>query len=132
MIKSKLLVAIAAFSVFSANLFASLNVSSDRDRISIKDGKGLSDEKPRHLKSPCRIPFEVWVDSFTSIMEVYFLGDIGELEISVVNIYTGESVDAVVDSSEGQIMMPVSGTAGLYSVSFLLPDGKEYYGEFEL
>ncbi len=37
MIKSKLLVAIAAFSVFSANLFASLNVSSDRDRISIKD-----------------------------------------------------------------------------------------------
>ena len=107
MIKSKLLVAIAAFSVFSANLFASLNVSSDRDRISIKDGKGLSDEKPRHLKSPFRIPFEVWVDSFTSIMEVYFLGDIGELEISVVNIYTGESVDAVVDSSEGQIMIPV-------------------------
>lgn len=125
-------VAIAAFSIFSANLFASLNVSSNRERISIKDRKELSDEKPHHLKSPRRIPFEVWVDSFTSIMEIYFLGDIGELEISVLNIYTGESFDIVADSSDGQIMIPVSGATGLYFVSFLLPDGKEYYGEFEL
>lgn len=128
--KSKLFVAIAAL-ILSTNLFASHALSSDREKVNVKTEKDKGGTNHK-FKTPVRIPFEVWVDSFTSIMEVYFLADIGELEISLVNIYTGESVDTVVDSSDGSVLIPFSATPGLYSISFFLSNGKEYNGEFEL
>lgn len=61
-----------------------------------------------------------------------FYQDLGEVEVVVENMLTGEFFDCSVDSAAGYAVLPISGTSGYYTVSFITESGAEYSGQFEL
>lgn len=91
-----------------------------------------NDVNPRNHRSPSMIPIEAYYDSFVSGIAVTFLHDLGEVDVNVTNHSTGECLDGTMSALAGMTILPISGTEGLYTVTFTFPDGPEYYGEFEL
>ena len=57
--------------------------------------------------------------------------DLGEVELIVTNLSTGESWWDTFDSaSEPQSVLPISGTSGHYEVEYITQSGDVYVGEF--
>lgn len=78
------------------------------------------------------VPISAYYDSFTSSIVISFNSNIGNVETIIVNLYTGETYEDVINAYNTLVFVPISGSAGLYSISFELIDGYGYYGEFEL
>ena len=97
--------------------------------IVIRGGKILSSNKHR---APARIPIKVSYVSFISALNITFMNSLGEVEVNVTNHSTGDYLSGTLDANAGTAILPISGDEGFYTVTFILPDGKEYYGEFEL
>lgn len=79
------------------------------------------------------IPLECYYDSIFNEVIVSFLEPLGYVDISLVNISTGETYPTIMTSSDnGQYTIPLSGESGCYFISFYYHNGKCYVGEFEL
>ncbi len=112
--------------------FASAQNDGDKKEdkeIVIRGGKILSSNKHR---APARIPIKVSYVSFISALNITFMNSLGEVEVNVTNHSTGDYLSGTLDANAGTAILPISGDEGFYTVTFILPDGKEYYGEFEL
>ncbi len=83
-------------------------------------------------RAPACIPINVSYVSFISALSITFQHDLGEVDVNVTNHSTGEYLEGTLNASAGTTVLPVSGDDGFYTVTFVLSDGTEYYGEFEL
>lgn len=83
-------------------------------------------------RAPARIPIKVSYISFISALSITFMNSLGEVEVNVINHSTGDYLSGTLDASAGTAILPISGDEGFYTVTFILPNGTEYYGEFEL
>lgn len=78
------------------------------------------------------VPMEVYYCSSLSALMISFNYNVGIVETSVTNVCNGESVECQINSQVGTAFVPVPDEIGHYSISIYLPDGTEYYGEFDI
>ena len=67
--------------------------------------------------------------SASSILVNYQI-DLGSVTIEIENLTTGEYSQTLVNAIAGPMLLPISGTAGQWTITFTLPSGVVYYGEF--
>ena len=91
----------------------------------------IPDDTRKH-HAPARIPMEVSYVSFMSALKITFLNDLGSMDVNVTNHTTGEYISGTMNAAAGVTMLPISGTEGFYTITFTLPGGREYTGDFEL
>jgi len=87
---------------------------------------------PGQPRSLVQAPIECQYNPYMNGICTTFNQDLGELDVLVENLSTGEYLEGTVDSAEGYVVLPVSSTAGVYNISFVTASGVEYTGEFEL
>lgn len=83
-------------------------------------------------RAPAKIPIEAYYNSFISGIAITFLQDLGNVEMNVTNHSTGEYLEGTTTATTGTTVLPISGTEGVYTITFTLSNGTEYEGEFEL
>lgn len=76
------------------------------------------------------VPILAYYNSITSSISVRFTHNLGEVNIEVKNITTGEL--SIVSTSEMYIIVPISGESGIYTIMFILQSNKSYLGVFEI
>lgn len=114
-----------AFQGFVCDSFA----SSDDEVIVMIPSNHSSNRRP-HTKA--KIPFEVSYCSETSSVSVLFLHDIGQVEVSIMNVSSGSSHNYVINGNAGFAFLPISGDSGYYIITFHLENGRQYAGEFQI
>lgn len=67
-----------------------------------------------------------------SYLEVTFLSNLGSVSVEIENQTTGEYTQTSVNSAISPAIFPISGNAGFWTITFTLPDGTVYYGEFTI
>lgn len=87
---------------------------------------------PGQPRTVVQSPIECEYNAYVNGICTTFYHDLGEVEVVVENMLTGECFDCSVDSAAGYAVLPISGTSGYYTVSFITESGAEYSGEFEL
>lgn len=80
-------------------------------------------------RTPVEIPISAMVNGNT--VYVTFTGDLGDVDYELVNLSTAETVSDQVEGT-GLVLIPFSGDAGTYTLTFTLESGMQYYGEFSL
>lgn len=83
-------------------------------------------------RAPIFIPIQAYYDVFFTSVCVQFLQNIGDVDVTITNLCTGDYVKYDVDSSIGWTMLPISGEAGTYRIVLLLSSGAGYEGQFEI
>ena len=78
------------------------------------------------------IPFELYYSADISSILLYFIADVGEVEISIHNLSSGEYNDYTVNSKVGSVVLPITGDSGYYVITFTLQNGKQFIGEFSI
>ena len=72
----------------------------------------------------------VYYAMFTSI-QTTVTDDLGEVDLTVTNLMTGESWWTTFDSGEtSQSLLPISGSPGYYEIEYITEAGEVYVGEF--
>lgn len=125
------LILIATFFVCSLDVSASSLFERENDRINIKMRDKKSNQAHSH-RAPAKIPIEANYNSFISGIAITFLQDLGNVEMNVTNHSTGEYLEGATTATTGTTVLPISGTEGVYTITFTLPNGTEYEGEFEI
>lgn len=78
------------------------------------------------------VPFEANYNTGLASVLVRFIKDVGEVEISIHDLSSGEYNDYTINSKIGSIVLPISGDSGDYVITFTLQNGKQYIGEFSI
>lgn len=105
--------------------------SSDDEQIEIViTDKDTVPSRPTH-RAPSRIPLECYYDSGMNCVLVKFKSAVGEVMIDLYNSMTGESVNVTVLANGTQIV-PCPGDEGYCTITFILSNGKQYFGNFFL
>lgn len=63
---------------------------------------------------------------------VNYLLSLGPVSIEIENQTTGEYSQTLVNALAGPMVLPISGSAGQWTIMFTLPSGVQYYGEFDI
>ena len=74
------------------------------------------------------VPFEANYNAGLASVFVRFIKDVGEVEISIQNLSSGEYNDYTINSKIGSIVLPISGNTGDYVITFTLQNGKQFIG----
>lgn len=80
-------------------------------------------------RDPSQIPITCFLEDDACLV-VNFLDIIGAVAIEVENHTTGEYNQTIVNAVAGPVVFPISGTAGYWSITFILTDGTIYQGNF--
>ena len=56
--------------------------------------------------------------------------NLGQVEFNITNSSTGEYLDGEFNALPGSYPIPISGSPGFYTITFILPDGRSCYGTF--
>ena len=107
------------------------STSEDTQPINIRILRNTPETERIH-RSPEYVPIQAYYDDVLSVVCISFLQNIGEVEVTITNIFDGDTVEYEVNSIAGSVVIPLDGGPGLYQLSILLSSGKEYIGEFEL
>ena len=79
------------------------------------------------------VPIETTYYGVLSAIRTTISSDIGEVEMSVVNSFTGDVWTCFFDSAiESQILLGISGCPGDYIVSYMTEYGNLYEGSFTI
>ena len=84
------------------------------------------------FRDPTVIPISATAYSSPSFIEIRFLADLGFVSVEIENQTTGEYTQTMVNSAISPAIFPISGNAGFWTITFTLPDGTVYYGEFTI
>lgn len=87
---------------------------------------------PGQPRSLTEVPIECVYDPMSNGIYTTFTSNIGYVDVSVENLLSGEYVCGTADSAAGQLFIPVSGSEGDYTITFITDTGVEYYGSFQL
>lgn len=83
-------------------------------------------------RSPDEIPVAASFSVSASCIYITVLSDVGNIDIELENLTTGEYSLTFVNSSTGSTIIPFSGSSGSWVITFTLASGEEYVGEFEI
>lgn len=86
-------------------------------------------DKSNLFRSPS--DFYVFYDGRSSVIYTTLTSDLGQIEMTVVNLSTGETWSDTFDSGViMQTLLPISGTPGFYEIEYVTESGDVYAGEF--
>ena len=75
--------------------------------------------------------FSAYYDTDLNILSVSALYNVGEVNVVIENLTTGEYAEYSFDSSQPEYF-PISGNTGFWRITLMLENGALYYGEFVL
>ena len=102
------------------------------DPVIIFIGEGGSVGSTPIIHAPAIIPIEAaYYPSMSTIM-VNFLYPLGIVSVEIENQTTGTYAQTNVNASQGVHPFLISGTAGHWTITFTLSNGKVYFGEFDI
>lgn len=107
----------------------SASLAAEDKTIVIRPARSAETTTPNRSVS---VPIEAYCDSFAASMYVVFDQAFGNVTVCIENLSTGEYVEEVINAGVVFSVIALLGSSGLYHVSFVLPSGTEYFGEFEL
>ena len=81
--------------------------------------------------SPALRLFSAYADTDLNIVEVSARYDVGDVDVVLENLSTGESATFSFDSSVTAVF-PFRGDAGFWQLTLTLADGTDYVGQFVL
>ena len=121
------------FFLLSLCLFAPLSFAQtggdDPLDIIITNGNQGGDQNHH---APALTPIQAaYYPSITTIL-VDFLYDLGQVSVEIENETTGAYSQTTINAMQGVHPFLISGTAGHWMITFTLPGGIVYYGEFIL
>ena len=122
---------ILLFSVALLLLLPVQNITADDDNKTVVLNIDIYKTKQAAQRSFVVIPLECYYVGFDSSVVTVFSEDIGTVDISIVNISTGEEFFDTVDSKDGQCAVEISGEGGLYRIT-ITTESDEYEGLFFL
>ena len=127
--KRLLLIATLLVAFSSSPIFANRRMVCSKDSIivlipqpEIPPGTG-----PRTDSS---VPILADYDSSLSLVYLYFKSNLGDIEVEVLNTTTGGYYSDIVDTQYLYAIIPISLGPGHYIITFTLPSGQQYQGEF--
>lgn len=120
-----LLLLLSSTSVYSGNVYA----PNDEESIVIIPAEKSFEHRPH---SKAFVPFEANYNAGLASVLVRFIKDVGEVEISIQNLSSGEYNDCTINTRIGSIVLPVLGNSGYYMITFTLQNGKQFIGEFSI
>ena len=85
-------------------------------------------------RSPQAVPFgaSLYTVGAQTIILVTFTSGLGTVDVEITNHTTGDYLQGELNAVPGTQSIPISGTPGWYTITFILPDGRIYEGEFDL
>ena len=75
--------------------------------------------------------FSASLDVDLNILSISSIYNVGEVDVVIENLTTGEYVEDSFISSAGALI-PISGNAGLWTITLIMECGDYFWGEFEL
>lgn len=76
-------------------------------------------------------PIQALFNGMSSTIQTTVTSDLGEIEMTVTNLSTGEAWSDSFDSGViMQTLLPISGTPGFYEIEYVTESGDVYAGEF--
>lgn len=87
---------------------------------------------PDGPRSPAFIPISAYYDSSVSSVLLSFKSNLGEIEVEVLNSSTGGYSSTFVDTQFLYSAIPITLGSGHYIITFTLPSGQQYQGEFDV
>lgn len=75
--------------------------------------------------------FSASLDSDLNILSISSIYNVGEVNVVIENLTTGEYVEDSFNSSISALF-PISGNSGLWTITLSLESGEEYHGIFEI
>ncbi len=124
------------FLLFAAALlltipFNALRADGDEPvEIIIGDGGSMEGGPTHH--APSLIPMSCYYSPVLSSILVNYQIDLGSVTIEIENLTTGEYGQTLVNALAGPMVLPISGTAGQWTITFTLASGTVYCGEFAI
>ena len=86
------------------------------------------EEDPR---SPIAIPFIAELMDGSNSVLLGATDTIGTVSVQIIST-AGDNYSTYFDTSDGAILLPISGNAGYYTLTIITPDGTHYVGEFTI
>ena len=109
--------------------FIGLNATEDHDEIIISNQSGFSDNNGSPRTS--NVLIEAYFDTELSYVCASLSNAGASVTVEFINHTTNETADYIIPGS-GSSILPISGNAGFWTVTFTLESGDVYYGEFVL
>ena len=81
-------------------------------------------------RTPSMVPISATYNSMMSSILLYFESNLGEIEVEVLNTYTGYYDSGYINTLFLSAIIPITGGQGHYIITFTLPSGQQYQGEF--
>ena len=126
----KLLLSLTAFLVaLSLPLGAASQTSSDVEPIIVKTQTPVG--SPNFPRMPAAFHIAAWVDDAAPCVGVYLNAAGSSVSIQIENNTTGETFAYTVGGT-GTWILPISGSAGDWEITFTLDCGNVFVGEFTL
>lgn len=92
-------------------------------------GGGSEGSGPR---TPVVVPISASYNSFFGSVSLSFSSNLGEIEVEVLNTISGYYDFGYIQTWPLSAIIPISGGPGHYIITFTLPSGQQYQGEFEV
>lgn len=80
--------------------------------------------------APTYVPIGCLFQNSFSTIVVVFLANLGSVSIQIENSTTGETDVTTVNAIAGPMLLPISGSDGLWRITFILSNGVVYSGSF--
>lgn len=80
---------------------------------------------------PSAVQISAEYDDVSGAVIAYLANAGASVDVSIENLSTGESYDDAISGS-GMSILPISGSSGTWVITFTLPSGDVYEGEFVL
>gem|GEM_PF-550079 len=119
---------------FSAYLYPPPRVLGNQlvDNVLIPVSYIYSPDNGKTKRTPASILISCYYESNLSSIFVTFTSELESVDVEVNNQSTGEYLSGTISGAVGTQILPISGTAGFYTIYFTLSNGAQYYGEFEI
>lgn len=113
-------------------LSAGISLSSTDDQVIPIHTLDDNANKGRNHRGFDDVPIHAMYEESSATVRVFFLQNLGEVDVFITNISTGFFVDYTVQSNTGYVELPLNGVSGYYFIEFYTSGGTGYIGEFQI
>jgi len=128
--KTKLFLAVFLAHIALINLAFSWPVLAEGQNIVIRKTAEASNN-PGAPRIPSATNIEAYYDSELLSVCIYFTNAGDEVDVKLANLDTGE-IEYYSVAGSGGVILPISGNAGMWTITITLSNGDEYVGVFIL
>lgn len=87
---------------------------------------------PNIPRSPAIVPISASYESLFNSVILTFNQNLGEIEVEILNTFTGFYDSGFIYTQFQSAIIPITGGPGHYIITFTLPSGQQYQGEFDV